>query len=318
MKQITLIAVLALLANVALSDIVHLSNGGTVRGTVIQETTDLITVAMQYGTVTLRRADVASIEKTKAEDPETDKPKAPAPSQAERLPRWSVIVEKLGKAAWATGLSQIPATVIDKGVLRSVPYMSYRCGTGGDYEVNVYGDPDRPAGIEIGVYGALTKDGAARARCVEFIAAVLGDRTDAALVKAVSLDQDRIERSGLTIEVTPPTAEDAYGGWWVSLYYTNLLDEARASDTELAAITVLTPAPDKGTLTKVDKQPKTPPAKTGAAEPTTGWSDDDLRKARQPAASSGTTSSGGRVYVRGYYRKDGTYVQAHTRSRPKK
>lgn len=33
------------------------------------------------------------------------------------------------------------------------------------------------------------------------------------------------------------------------------------------------------------------------------------------AASSG--SSGGDVYVRGYYRRDGTYVHPHTRSRPR-
>lgn len=34
-----------------------------------------------------------------------------------------------------------------------------------------------------------------------------------------------------------------------------------------------------------------------------------------PAASS---SSGGSVYVKGYYRKDGTYVRPHTRSAPKR
>lgn len=31
-----------------------------------------------------------------------------------------------------------------------------------------------------------------------------------------------------------------------------------------------------------------------------------------------TSSSGGRVYVRGYYRKDGTYVRPHTRRRPRR
>ena len=30
-----------------------------------------------------------------------------------------------------------------------------------------------------------------------------------------------------------------------------------------------------------------------------------------------STYSAGRVYVKGYYRKDGTYVRSHTRSRPK-
>jgi hypothetical protein len=31
----------------------------------------------------------------------------------------------------------------------------------------------------------------------------------------------------------------------------------------------------------------------------------------------GSTSGGGDVHVRSYYRRDGTYVQAHTRSRPR-
>lgn len=32
----------------------------------------------------------------------------------------------------------------------------------------------------------------------------------------------------------------------------------------------------------------------------------------------GPTSTGGPVYVRGYYRRDGTYVRPHTRSRPRR
>lgn len=36
------------------------------------------------------------------------------------------------------------------------------------------------------------------------------------------------------------------------------------------------------------------------------------------AKSSSGSSSGGTVYVKGYYRKDGTYVSPHTRSAPKR
>lgn len=64
------------------------------------------------------------------------------------------------------GLVQIPATVIDKGVLRNVPYKSYRAG---DYEVNVYGDPDQPARVEIGVYRSLLTSQDAKHNCVDFL-----------------------------------------------------------------------------------------------------------------------------------------------------
>jgi hypothetical protein len=205
--------------------------------------------------------------------------------------------------------------VIDKGVMRSVPYTSYRCGSGGDYEVNVYGDPDAPAGVEIGIYGALTKDSSAKQHCVEFISSVLPDKTDVALLKAARLDEDKIERGGMTIEITPPTAEDAYGGWWVSVYYEQRLDQARASDSELKAITIARDEPSRSAV-------RTPAAKPSSAtthEPDLDWGRDDLKRARKPSVSAGAaTPSGGRVYVRGYYRKDGTYVQGHTRSRPRR
>ena len=37
---------------------------------------------------------------------------------------------------------------------------------------------------------------------------------------------------------------------------------------------------------------------------------------KKKSSSSSTTSSGGTVNVKGYYRKNGTYVQPHTRSSP--
>lgn len=315
MKLITVAALACLMVAPATADVLHLKNGGTIRGTVIQETDDLVTVAMQYGTMKMKRADIESIEKTGTEEPEAEKGQAGGVKSDGRLPRWSRMVERLAKAHWATGLTQIPATVIDKGVMRSVPYTSYRCGGGGDYEVNVYGDPDAPAGVEIGVYGALTKDAAAKRRCVEFIASLLPDATDVAILKAARLEEDKIDRGGMTIEITPPTAEDSYGGWWVSVYYEQRLDQARASENELNAITV---ARDESAKSSAAKTPASKGSPASADEPDVGWSRDDLQKARRPQASAGSSSSGGRVYVRGYYRKDGTYVRGHTRSRPRR
>ena len=40
--------------------------------------------------------------------------------------------------------------------------------------------------------------------------------------------------------------------------------------------------------------------------------------ARQVLSTAPSTSIGGKVSVRGYYRKDGTYVRPYTRSYPKK
>ncbi|MBL8879816.1 MAG: hypothetical protein JNG88_11915 [Phycisphaerales bacterium] len=292
------------------------------RGTIIQENTERITIALQYGTIKVGRADIESVEKSTPEEPvvASDEPKKLA--DGSRLPLWSNMIQQLAKAEWAADLTQIPATVIDNGVMESVPYTSFRCGSGANYEINVYGDPDTPAGVEIGVYAALTNDAAAKHRCVDFIASVLPDATDASLLNAARLDEDKIERGGMTIEITPPTAPDAYGGWWVSVYYKDRLDKARASKRELAEITVARSEDNAKTAPKspsvntpAPKQPSDAP-KTSATsrEPNLDWTADDLRRAKSVVS---TSSGSGRVYVRGYYRKDGTYVCGHTRRRPR-
>lgn len=313
MRHVATTVIISIIVAAAAADVVHLKTGGAHRGTVIQESDELVTLALQYGTVKIKRADIESIERTGPEEAQPDEDGVVAVKEDMRLPRWSRLIGSLAKSPWATGLTQIPATVIDKGVMRSVPYTSYRCGSGGNYEVNVYGDPDAPAGVEIGVYGALTRDATAKQRCIEFIASVLPDATDAAILKAARPEEDKIERGGMTIEITPPTAEDAYGGWWVSVYYEQRLDQARASEKELKAITVAQDEPVKPSAGKapVAQSPTGP----SASNSDLGWSGDELKKARRPQVSTSSSSSGGRVYVRGYYRKDGTYVRGHTRSR---
>ncbi|HBI41926.1 MAG TPA: hypothetical protein DDY78_03590 [Planctomycetales bacterium] len=221
---------------------------------------------------------------------------------------------------YLASLNQIPATVIDKGVLRNVPYKSYRSG---DYELNVYGDPDQPAGVEIGVYHDLLTDKQAKQHCVDFVTAVLPNAEDQNFLASLNLTKDMVVHGDITIEVTPPTDDDAYGGWWVSAYRLGALDHARASEADLARISV----PRK----EVEANP------TNAGE----WSTADLKFARPPASLAPAQPpgqngpvpqppvqyqpmptgpiytppqpSGGSVYVRGYTRKNGTYVHSYTR-----
>jgi len=314
MRLVTLTIVATLLTATATADVLHLKNGFTIRGSIIQEADDFVTVAMEYGTISMHRIYIASIEKTTVEELQSAASQASEPKDDARLPRWSTMVQRLANSPWAAGLTQIPATVIDKGVLRNVPYTSYRCGANGDYELNVYGDPDTPAGVEIGVYGTLTKDPGAKQRCIEFIAAVLPGAADAAILKAARLEGDKIERRGMTVETTPPTAEDAYGGWWVSVYYEHRLDQARASEKELTAITAARDVPAEPATADSGQAKRS--SRASAGEVDWDWTREDLQKARPPQASTASPSTGGRVYVRGYHRKDGTYVKAHTRRRP--
>ena len=142
----------------------------------------------------------------------------------------------MSQQTWATNIIPIAATVIDKGILRNVPYTSLRCA--GNYEVNIYGDLDNPAGIEIGVYQKLINNTEAKNNCINFISALLGQSSDKKVIQALDLKKDLITRDGLTFEITPPTAEDSYNGWWISVYSEKQLNLARASDDDMNLISI--------------------------------------------------------------------------------
>jgi hypothetical protein len=288
-------------------------SGNEIECIVMQESADSVVVRRGYGTVTIPRASIASVTKS-AVLTEASIVASTQPAPGERVPAWNAILSALVKTPRATDVQQIPATVVDIGVMRHVPYQSYRCGA--DYEINIYGDPDHPAGIEIGIYRALLDDARAKQKCVEFIASVLTDKADAAILRALRQSKDSATRDGLTIEITPPTDPDAYGGWWVSVYNEIALDGARATEAELKQIAVARtalPAP----AAAVDRPAVAPPPAVarkpvGVADAIDSWTPSDMARARP---SSSSTIGGGSVYVRGYYRKNGTYVRPHTRRR---
>ena len=189
---------------------------------------------------------------------------SPPRAQHPRLPTASAALEHLRSLSLGKGLEQIPATVVDRGPLRHVPYLSYRFG---HVEFNAYGDPDAPASLEIGLFGA--PDPGVRAQCRDALASLLQDAADRRLLQ--DLDRGKQTRAGLTAEITPESAPDAYGGWWVSVYDLKALDASRASEAELKGVTGPRP------------------------------SGDEAARARPGSA----------VYVKGYYRKDGSYVACY-------
>jgi hypothetical protein len=200
---------------------------------------------------------------------------------------------------WGKSLRQIPSTVIDVGVLRHVPYTSYRSG---EYELNVYGDPAQPACFEAGIHGALLRKPEARRHCLALVTALLDDAEDRKLLASLHLEVDKKSRNGLTFEITPPTAPDAYGGWWVSVYDEKALDRARATPEELRAITT--------TREEVKKLPA-PESKGLAVEPLAAgrWGAEDLSQARTRKDVAEAKQA---VYSPTFTRKNGAYVPDRT------
>jgi len=206
----------------------------------------------------------------------------------------------------AKGVKQIPSTVIDKGVLKNVPYTSYRAG---EYELNIYGDPDAPACFEIGVNGALVTNADAKRNCYDIVGAILNDSASVNFLKSLKPEGDKKVRGGITYEITPPTAEDAYGGWWISLYSEALLDKSRASAEEMAKITntrkdVKSTDAAPAAAKKAPNAPAVDPVMEGR------WGSEDLADARKPAA--GKPEEEQAVYKPSVAKKDGVYVTTRT------
>jgi hypothetical protein len=287
----------------AFADHLTMNNGKVFEGQILQDNGDDIAFRLEHGVILVPKTAIQSTDKlpviattepTVAVAP-ARKAKAAQPQPAPRIPAWPGIVDALAQQAWAKNLRPIPATVVDKGPMANVPYSSYRCGS--DYEVNIYGDPASPAAVEVGIYRTLLSDAAAKERCIQFMASILGDPIDAKIVRDLNRRRDLISRYGVTIEVTPETAEDAYGAWWISVYDDKGLASARATPQEVEDISV----------------PRSATAHEQRAADPTEWTSSDLGNAR---VNNSMGSGRGNVYVRGYYRKNGTYVSSYTRSSP--
>lgn len=335
---------MTIFASGSFGDTVTFTSGGEIRCDVVRDGNSEVLVLLEHSLVSLPKSTVKAVVIDPPLDTKEAKPGAGA--AARRIPSVFECLKAGAGQAWGEKIRQIPAFVIDKGVMRRVPYKSFRVD---DWEINCYGDPDRPAGFEIGIYGRTERDAAAKIKCREYIASLLSDAADIAAVQSLKDGGGESSVGGWTFETTPATAEDAYGAWWISIYDPAMLDKVRASDQELQEIsesakTSATPSePQKKAAEPSEAKPSDdpppskpdstssptkPPSSTSkpASKPTplspapraspspvtvpTEWARNEYQNARK-APSSG----GGRVYVRGYFRKDGTYVRSHSRRR---
>jgi hypothetical protein len=215
-------------ASVGVADTLFFSNGRVVSGTVLQTNGDEILLLTPHAAYNFSRSHVKEIKTGFEEDARN--------SNTNRLSNFKQAMLVLSKQLWATNITPIPATVIDKGIFRNVPYSSFQCGE--NYEVNIYGDLDHPAGIEIGFYNPLVFVGSRRSNCIRFMLELLARDEDKEALQTLSLTKDLKNRDDLTFEITPPSGDDSYNGWWISVYSANQLSLARATDLEMKNLTV--------------------------------------------------------------------------------
>lgn len=262
-------------------DTVVLRDGTEVKGIIVRSVRGQVTIQTPTGEETYDREQVLRVQDVPGEGAYL--------TDVERrgdLPPWRTIVNDLRHADRVNSLEQIPATVVDSGEFRNVPYLSFRVN--GNIELNIYGDPEDPAGIELGIYGPQRSSREMRRICREFLVSYLNSRSEIEAVYQLDENGGVRDASDMTIEYTPPNAPDAYGAWWLSIYNKKQLAEDRLSDAEYAALT----RPVDSVLEK-----------NGQVR-NTAWTDADTEQSMRLKNATGDE----RLFVRGFVRdKNGDF-----------
>ena len=209
---------------------VILEKGGVLTGKVLKQDDDGVLIQMESGTHRYPRSWIKEVKKEPAAAPHVS-------NNGQRIPDWAQIVTLLANTKWSDGLKQVPATMIETGIWKNVPYISFQCQYAG-YELNIFGDLGKPAAVQIGAMSFLKNSDEARSNCVSLICSVLANADDRKMVRALSWQQKDVQKNkGMTFETVMPGEWGSYGGWWVSVYSEDALAASRASDEELLTFT---------------------------------------------------------------------------------
>ena len=212
-------------------DQVRLNDGTELRGLILQNTPDMVVLETEQGEARLPKEYIRRID---------DAPNGEAVFadivDKDDLPSWRSVVHDLRTHDGIRVFEQIPPTTIDNGLLRNIPYLSFRANK--RVEFNVYGDPERPVALEFGIYGERGPNSKTRQIFREFIAGHLGDRNQIRALYSLAPDKRDLRAGKLAFRLILPDDPDGYGATWIVVYRPDGLARARLSDKAYAAMTL--------------------------------------------------------------------------------
>jgi hypothetical protein len=212
-------------------DTIVLRDGKEVRGLIIKNTAHDVTLQERFSEITYPKSDISRI----IDIPDRGTEYTDIDRKGD-LPSWRVIVNDLRSNDKIKSFVEIPAVRVDVGVFRRVPYKSFRINE--TMEFNIYGDPENPAGIEFGIFGSRAKDTKLKKTLRAYLAGFLASRGEVAALYNIGLEKGEATAGNVTFEVTPTTAEDAFGAWWISLYNAKSIESVRLSEKAYDEITL--------------------------------------------------------------------------------
>lgn len=209
-------------------DTLVLKNGKTVHGLILKNSKDAVLIQEKFEEVSYPKSEIVRIVDDSNNEVFTGVLKTGD------LPSWRVVANELRSNDSIRSMVEIPATVIDSGELKNIPYKSFRVND--DIELNIYGDPEDPACLEVGIYGSRSGREKLRKTLRSYLAGYLTTRDEISKLYGLSLEKGLATSGDMTIEITPKDADDAYGAWWISLYNKKKLAKVRLSDKEYALL----------------------------------------------------------------------------------
>jgi len=211
-------------------DQVRMNDGTELRGLILQNTPDMVVLETENGEARIPKEYIRRID----DAPNGEAIFADIVGKNE-LPSWRSIVHDMRTHDAVRLFEQIPPTTIDNGLLRNIPYLSFRANK--NWELNVYGQPEKPVALEFGVYGAAGPDDVTRRTFREFIAGHLHSQEQIAALYSLGPDRREVRAGKLGFRLILPDDPDGYGGTWIVVYRPDSINRARLSDKAYAAIT---------------------------------------------------------------------------------
>ncbi len=214
-----------------LPDRLEMLDGSSLRGLILRNSPHDVLIQTEKSEVLVPKSEIRRIH----DAPDDDVFFADITNRGD-LPSWRSIVHDLRTHDSIKSFEQIPATRIENGLLRNIPYLSFRVNELD--ELNVYGNPDNPAAIEFGIYGRGRLTEQKRRVFREFIAGHLDTRAEIAALYSLGRDKREASAGRLSFRLISPDDPDGYGGWWIVVYHSGRIDKARVSDGAYAKVTL--------------------------------------------------------------------------------
>lgn len=293
-------------------DEVVLTNGRSYLGTITSNTPTSVVLSIDGGTVEFPRSAIASppyfgpagAEGGAGEEAATP----PGPQQPHPLPGIEDALHRLHAFSWGEHVRQVPVLVTDRGRWQYMPCVSFWVG---DFcQLNFFGDPTRPAAIEVSLVRPAPEAWEQKRHLLEFMLGLAPALAMDSRFDHLNVHGDSFTVGDLWFAVTGPGSRETPGRWSVLLLHEISLSPARASMAELQAISEPVP------LALLDPtQPRS--WQRGS------WTPDDLAWLRDvlalnhpellhadPSAQPWTALGGERVFVRSFERERGRYTRS--------